>query len=84
VTIPSVLATTALVIAAVALAKARRAARRLERLAESYWELKYECGQLRSRLARLEPEDPASPGAAPKPPAATQSFVPLSSLKVPR
>ena len=36
-------------VALAALAKARRLARRLERLTESYWELRYEHGQLRSR-----------------------------------
>ena len=84
VTLSPLLATTALVIAAAALAKARRAAKRLERLTESYWELRYECGQLRSRLARLEPADESAPAAPPKAAAATQSFVPLSSLKMPR
>jgi len=38
-----------------AFARVRRVSRRLERLSESYWELRYEHGQLRSRLARLEP-----------------------------
>ena len=68
----------ALVTAAAALFKVRRVARRLERLTESYWELRYEHGQLRARVARLDPEQAAavaetrSPGTA---------FVPLSSLK---
>ena len=70
---------TALVIAVAALAKARRVARRLERLTESYWELRYEHGQLRARIARLDP-DPAP--ASPDPRAAgSTAFVPLSSLK---
>jgi hypothetical protein len=69
----------ALVLAAAAFTRARRLARRLERLSESYWELRYEHGQLRARLNRLDP-DPAS---APEQPAATgvTAFVPLSSLK---
>jgi hypothetical protein len=58
--------------------RARRLARRLERLTESYWELRYEHGQLRSRLNRLDPEDPPGKPAAP---AGTTAFVPLSSLK---
>ena len=58
--------------------KSRRLARKLDRLTESYWELRYEHGQLRSRLNRLDPEDaPAEPARVT--PAA--SFVPLSSLK---
>jgi hypothetical protein len=70
----------ALLAAGVALARARRTAKRLERLTESYWELRYEHGQLRSRLARLEPGSDA-----PEPPAessrSSTQFVPLSSLK---
>jgi len=67
------------VVAAAALLKARRVARRLERLTESYWELRYEHGQLRARVARLDPEPaPASPDPRA---AAGTAFVPLSSLK---
>ena len=70
----------AVAVALAALAKARRLARRLERLTESYWELRYEHGQLRSRVNRLDPEQTPQPtGAAP--PAGTTAFVPLSSLK---
>jgi hypothetical protein len=63
----------------VALVKARRLARRLERLTESYWELRYEYGQLRARLNRIDPD----PAAAPEPPrpAGVTAFVPLSALK---
>jgi hypothetical protein len=53
--------------------------RRLERLSESYWELRYEHGQLRSRIAQLE--NPASAQPAHEPSAAGVAFVPLSSLK---
>ena len=75
----------ALLLAVVAVLRARRTARRLERLTESYWELRYENGQLRARVARLEPTD-AAPGGAPNQPAAAKAdaathFVPLSSLK---
>jgi hypothetical protein len=65
--------------AAAAWTRSRRLARRLDRLTESYWELRYEFGQLRSRLNRLDPEEPA--GGEPAPPAVATSFVPLSSLK---
>ena len=70
----------ALATAAAALFKARRVSRRLERLTESYWELRYEHGQLRARVARLDPDQAAATSEAPRP-AGTTAFVPLSSLK---
>ena len=79
-TLPWLLAAAALFVAVGAFVKARRLARRLERLTESYWELRYEHGQLRARVNRLDPE----PQGAPPEPAAqsgTIAFVPLSSLK---
>jgi len=79
VTIEWVITGAALAIAMVALVKARRLARRLERLTESYWELRYDHGQLRARVNRLDPEAPPAQDAAP--PAGTTAFVPLSSLK---
>ena len=76
----------AILLAGFAMFRSRSAARRAERLAESYWELRYEIGQLKVRINRLEsaaglsePEPEASvaaPQAMPK-----TSFVPLSSLK---
>jgi hypothetical protein len=63
-----------------AAARARRLAKRLERLTESYWELKYDHGQLRARVARLDPDVPATPAEPPSRPGST-AFVPLSSLK---
>ncbi len=74
----------ALLIAAVALLQARRASRRVERLTESYWELRYEIAQVRARVSRLEPPLPA--GEPPEteagsPGGGTTAFVPLSSLK---
>ena len=66
-------------LAGVALAKARRLAKRLERLTESYWELRYEHGQLRARVNRLDPEQPAA--SEPTGQSGTTAFVPLSSLK---
>ena len=68
----------AIVVAVAAFAKARRLGRRLERLTESYWELRYEHGQLRARLNRLDPE-PSGPETAAAP--GVTAFVPLSSLK---
>src|SRR5437870_10041558 len=73
----------AVAVALLALAKARRLARRVERLTESYWELRYEHGQLRARVNRLDP-DASSPALAPDaaaPGGSTTAFVPLSSLK---
>jgi len=77
----------ALLVAVFAFLRARRVARRLERLTESYWELRYEYGQLRARVTRLEPAA-GDPGLAAPPemdiptrPGGTTAFVPLSSLK---
>jgi hypothetical protein len=73
----------AVLLAVLAFARARRLKKRLERLTESYWELRYDHGQLRARVARLDPDAEAPPTpaeSAPKPGSATQ-FVPLSSLK---
>ena len=76
------LLTGAAVLAALAaLSKARHLAKRLERLTESYWELRYEHGQLRARVNRLDPEQPAAADGAGRPPARPTAFVPLSSLK---
>ena len=70
----------ALGLAVGALVRNRRLARRVERLTETYWELRYETGQLRAQVARLEsaavPPDPNLPRQT-----ATGAFVPLSSLK---
>ena len=65
-------------VAAVAVERARRLSRRLERLKESYWDLRYEFGQLQARVTRLEAEHADQ---SPAPPAAATNFVPLSSLK---
>ena len=65
-------------VAAVAFERARRLSRRLERLKESYWDLRYELGQLQARVTRLEAE---RSDQAPAPPPAANNFVPLSSLK---
>jgi len=67
---------TAILLALIAFVRARGLARRLERLSESYWELRYEHGQLRARLNRLEGTD-EPPAEAPQ----ATHFVPLSSLK---
>ena len=69
-----------LAVALIALAQARRTARRLEQLTQNYWELKYQNGELRVQLQQLtggSPPQQASPASTP----ARDSFVPLTSLK---
>ena len=76
---PSLLAGVALLTALWALAKARRATRRLDQLQQSYWDLRYEHGRLRAQVKRLDPEEAQAPEQAAPDPATT--FIPLSSLK---
>jgi hypothetical protein len=78
----------ALLVAVGTFLRARRVARRLERLTESYWELRYEYGQLRARVTRLEPPVGEAGGAGAaggndlqEPARPPSNFVPLSSLK---
>jgi hypothetical protein len=72
-------------VALVALVRARRASRRLERLTESYWELRYESSQLKARVTRLEtvvgPPATAEPEQGTARGGSTAAFIPLSSLK---
>ena len=63
-------------VAAAAWLSARRAAWQARELTAMYWQLRYDHGELKSRLDRALP-DPAAP---PKMPAGTQ-FVPLTSVK---
>ena len=77
-----VVAGLALLVALLALASARRAARRLETLYQSYWELRYEFTRLRSRVAAVAPADrDDEPAPAPAEPGSQVTFVPLSSMK---
>ena len=70
----------ALVVAMLALLRARHLSKRLERLGDSYWDLRYEYGQLRARMDRVEGgTEPSQPPLVPQP--GSGSFVPLSSLK---
>jgi hypothetical protein len=75
----------AVALALAAFVRVRALTRRLERMSESYWELRYEHGQLRSRLAQLEqsgaPERPTAAPPVADVASAQTSFVPLSSLK---
>jgi hypothetical protein len=73
----------AFLVALVALSRARRLARRLDALNQSYWELRYDYTRLRSQVARLDPEQETQQDAELAPPAGAPSvsFVPLSSIK---
>jgi hypothetical protein len=75
-----VVAGLSLLVAVVALSFARRLSRRLDSLSQSYWELRYDYTRLRSQVSRLDPEQVEAVEPAP-PPAATVSFVSLSSMK---
>ena len=74
-----VLTGAALVAGVIGVERARRVSKRLERLRETYWDLRYELGQLQARLNRLEAERSDQPPEAR--PAAANNFIPLSSLK---
>ena len=63
----------ALGVAVAALAHARRTARQLAQITEMYWQLKFDHGELKAKVA---PPGPAQPEPQ-------QTFVPLSSLKRP-
>ncbi len=63
----------ALVVAAVAYALSRRTARQLAQITEMYWQLKFDHGELKAKVA------PAAP-VAPRP---QETFVPLTQLKRP-
>lgn len=67
-----------LLIALAALATARRLSRRLGHLSEQYWELKYEHGELKSRVKALAPTPEET--ARSQPPV-QQTFVPLASIR---
>lgn len=70
-----------MVVAFVAWGQARRTAKRLEQLSEMYWELKYQQGELRARVQRIDGEMPASSPSPSPPEPQPDGFVPLSSLK---
>ena len=71
----------AAVAAGVAVVRARRTSKRLDRLRESYWDLRYELGQLQARVSRLEADRTDAAPAPPRPAAGVDAFVPLASLK---
>jgi hypothetical protein len=63
----------ALGVALFALMTARRAARQLAQITEMYWQLKFDHGELKAKLAP-SPVEPAAP---------KQTFVPLTDLRRP-
>ena len=60
---------------------ARRLARKLDALTQSYWELRYDYTRLRSQVARLDPEQAPEPAAPEAASSHSVSFVPLSSIR---
>ena len=76
-----VIASVAVVVALSAWVRARRLARKLDALNQSYWELRYDFTRLRSQVARLDPGEVEETPAPPPASAPTVAFVPLSSIK---
>jgi hypothetical protein len=68
-------------LALIAWLKARGLARRLEQLTQQYWDLRYQHGELRAVVRRLDPETAREEADASQTPA--EAFIPLSSLKRP-
>ncbi len=66
----------AFVVAGAGWAAARRAARTARQATELYWQLKFDHGELKTRVDAIAP----APGAAPRATPGTQ-FVPLTSVK---
>ncbi|MEO7133711.1 MAG: hypothetical protein ABI024_05780 [Vicinamibacterales bacterium] len=66
-----IVALLALGVALAALAHARRSARQLAQITEMYWQLKFDHGELKAKVAPPAPVQPAP----------QQTFVPLSSIK---
>ncbi|MDR1989229.1 MAG: hypothetical protein LBQ09_03250 [Acidobacteriaceae bacterium] len=85
-TFPFIIAGAALLVAITVWMRLRVVARRLDRLTESYWQLRYDIGQMKTHVPRLDAAasraDAASalhPRAAAAAPPAT--IVPLASLR---
>jgi hypothetical protein len=66
-----ILAVSALVVAVAALMHSRRTARQLAEVTQMYWQLKFDHGELKARVA---PPPPTAPQAR-------ETFVPISSIK---
>lgn len=65
--------------ALVAWLTARRLSHRLAELTKMYWEVKYDCGELKARLRTLAPDDAGAPPSPPRAP--VQGFVALTDIK---
>lgn len=61
----------ALIVALAALLHSRRTARQLAEVTQMYWQLKFDHGELKAKVAPPEPTAPVP----------QQTFVPLSSIK---
>ena len=71
----------ALALALVTLSLARRLARRLDTLTQSYWELRYDYTRLRTQVAQLDPEHQQNPEPTAAASSPSVSFVPLSAIR---
>jgi hypothetical protein len=80
-TLLSLVAALSLLIALVAWRQARRTAKRLEQLTQMYWELKYQHGELRTRLQDSGPSTPSPEETPAQVAAAGTAFIPLTALK---
>ena len=78
--VPSIVAGVCLLLALFAWRRARRLARRLDALTQTYWQLRYEAEELRLQLQR-QADGPAVTGSGKPPSPAGSAFVPLASLK---
>jgi hypothetical protein len=77
-----IVAAAGFLLAAIAFAIARRTARKLDSLTQSYWEVRYELSRLKAQVARLDPEKDLETRDEPQAGAgAAVAFVPLSALK---
>jgi len=77
-----IVAVIALLVALAAWLGLRGLTRRHEQLTKKYWDLRYQFGELKDRIAPAEQVDDAASEHGPGSPAApTESFIPLSSLK---
>jgi hypothetical protein len=76
-----VTAAVAIAVAVASWMRASRAARKLDALNQSYWELRYDFSRLRSQVARLDPETAAAEPAPAAAPPESVSYISLASIK---
>jgi hypothetical protein len=80
-TLEAVFIAAAILLAVMALLRARKIARRLDQVVESYWELRYENGQLRAQIDKLQGKSENARQAQGEAGAGATAFVPLSRLR---